>query len=82
MATLLNLVAPSAALGAAEHAVELFREQMLVRKVKNTLENRQADSPLAQARFAQAYGLVVTAGCIGKKPSGLSPPRMNVSLRR
>lgn len=61
MAALLNLVAPSATLGAAEHAVELFREQMRVRKVKNTLEGRQADSPLAQARFAQAYGLVVTA---------------------
>lgn len=61
MAALLNLVAPSAALGAAEHAVDLFRQQMRVRKVKNTLEGRQADSPLAQARFAQAYGLVVTA---------------------
>ena len=61
MAALLNLVAPSATLGAAEHAVELFREQIRVRKVKNTLESRQADSPLAQARFAQAYGLVVTA---------------------
>ena len=61
MATLLNLVAPAAALGAAEHAVELFRTGMLVRKVKNTVENRQADSPLAQARYAQAHGLVVTA---------------------
>ena len=61
MAALLNLVAPSATLGAAEHAIELFREQMRVRKVKNTLESRQADSPLAQARFSQAYGLVVTA---------------------
>ncbi|MDQ0675312.1 alkylation response protein AidB-like acyl-CoA dehydrogenase [Pseudarthrobacter siccitolerans] len=61
MATLLNIVAPSTALGAAEHALELFREQMLKRKVKNTAENRQADSPLAQARFAQAYGLVTTA---------------------
>ena len=61
MGTLLNIVAPSAALGAAEHALELFREQMLRRKVKNTAENRQADSPLAQARFAQAYGLVATA---------------------
>jgi GTP cyclohydrolase II len=61
MATLLNIVAPSTALGAAEHALELFREQMLKRKVKNTVENRQADSPLAQARFAQAYGLVATA---------------------
>lgn len=28
MGTLLNIVAPSAALGAAEHALELFREQM------------------------------------------------------
>lgn len=61
MATLLNIVAPSAALGAAEHALELFREQMMTRKVKNALENRQADSPLAQARFSQAYGLVATA---------------------
>ena len=61
MAVLLNLVAPSAALGAAEHAVELFREGMMVRKVKNTVETRQADSPLAQARFAQAYGQLVTA---------------------
>lgn len=61
MATLLNMVAPSAALGAAEHALELFRERMMTRKVKNTLENRQADSPLAQARFSQAYGLVATA---------------------
>jgi GTP cyclohydrolase II len=61
MATLLNLVAPAAALGAAEHAVEMFRERVLVRKVKNTLEDRQADSPLAQARFSHAYGLVATA---------------------
>ncbi|WP_226761765.1 hypothetical protein [Arthrobacter sp. SO3] len=37
MATLLNVVAPAASLGAAEHAVELFRERMLVRKVKNTV---------------------------------------------
>lgn len=61
MATLLNLVAPAAALGAAEHAVELFRQQVLVRKVKNTTEERQADSPLAQVRFSHAYGLVATA---------------------
>jgi GTP cyclohydrolase II len=61
MATLLNLVAPAAALGAAEYAVEVFRERMLVRKVKNTVDNRQADSPLAQARFSQAYGMAATA---------------------
>ncbi|MBT2597131.1 acyl-CoA dehydrogenase family protein [Arthrobacter sp. ISL-72] len=61
MATLLNMVAPAAALGAAEHAVELFRERVLVRKVKNSREDRQADSPLAQARFSHAYGLVATA---------------------
>jgi GTP cyclohydrolase II len=61
MATLLNIVAPSTALGAAENALDLFREQMLKRKVKNTAENRQADSPLARAGFAQAYGLVTTA---------------------
>ena len=61
MAILLNLVAPAAALGAAEHAVELFREGMMVRKVKNTVETRQSDSPLAQARFSQAYGQLATA---------------------
>lgn len=61
MATLLNMVAPAAALGAAEYAVELFRERMLVRKVKNTADNRQADSSLAQARFSRAHGLVATA---------------------
>jgi GTP cyclohydrolase II len=33
----------------------------MVRKVKHTVENRQADSPLAQVRYAQAYGLVATA---------------------
>lgn len=61
MATLLNLVAPAAALGAAKYAVDVFREQMLVRKVKNTADSRQADSPLAQARYSKAYGLVATA---------------------
>jgi GTP cyclohydrolase II len=61
MATFLNMVAPAATLGAAEHAVGLFQERMMVRKVKHTLEHRQADSPLAQARFSQAYGLVATA---------------------
>ncbi len=61
MATLLNLVAPSTALGAAEHALELFQAQLMVRKVKNTTEVRQADSVLAQARFSEAFGLVATA---------------------
>lgn len=61
MATLLNVVAPSAALGSAEAALDLFRGQLMVRKVKNTVEARQADSPLAQARFAQAFGQVSTA---------------------
>lgn len=36
MATLLNLVAPSAALGAAGYAVDVFREGLMLRKVKNT----------------------------------------------
>lgn len=61
MAALLNVVAPSAALGAAEAALDLFREQLMVRKVKNTVEARQADSPLAQARFAQAFGQLAAA---------------------
>ena len=84
MATLLNLVAPAAALGAAEYAVEVFRERMLVRKVKNTVDNRQADSPLAQARFSQAYGTAATArlhwqealsivsSSLERQPSGLT----------
>jgi GTP cyclohydrolase II len=61
MATFLNMVAPAAALGAAEHALEEFSSLMMVRKVKQTVEKRQADSPLAQARFTQAYGQVATA---------------------
>ncbi|MDR6415809.1 GTP cyclohydrolase II RibA [Pseudarthrobacter sulfonivorans] len=61
MATFLNMVAPAAALGAAEHALEEFRNLMMVRKVKQTVEKRQADSPLARARFTQAYGQVATA---------------------
>ncbi|MGO4434689.1 GTP cyclohydrolase II RibA [Paenarthrobacter sp. RAF9] len=56
-----HMVAPSTALGAAEHALELFQEQLLVRKVKNTTELRQADSVLAQARFSEAFGQVATA---------------------
>ncbi|WP_104060783.1 GTP cyclohydrolase II RibA [Arthrobacter sp. 4R501] len=61
MATFLNMVAPAAALGAAEHAIEVFRDLMMVRKVKQTTQARQADSPLAQARFSQAFGQVATA---------------------
>ncbi|UNK47109.1 acyl-CoA dehydrogenase family protein [Arthrobacter sulfonylureivorans] len=61
IATLLNMVAPAATLGATEYAAELFRERMLVRKVKHTTESRQADAPLAQARFARISGLLITA---------------------
>ncbi|HET7139372.1 MAG TPA: GTP cyclohydrolase II RibA [Arthrobacter sp.] len=61
MATFLNMVAPAAALGAAEHALAVFQNLMMVRKVKQTTQTRQADSPLAQARFSQAYGHVATA---------------------
>ncbi|SDW57313.1 Acyl-CoA dehydrogenase [Arthrobacter sp. cf158] len=61
MAALLNMVAPSTALGSAEYAIELFRDQLMVLKVKNTTESRQADSVLAQARFSQAFGVVTTA---------------------
>lgn len=84
MAMLLNLVAPAAALGAAEYAVDLFREHMMLRKVKNNADNRQADSPLAQARFSKSYGMVATArlhwqdavrlvsGSVGRQPSTLT----------
>ena len=69
---------------AATIAVEVFRERMLVRKVKNTVDNRQADSPLAQARFSQAYGTAATArlhwrealsivsSSLERRPSGLT----------
>jgi GTP cyclohydrolase II len=61
MGALLNMVAPAAALGSAEYALDLFRELIMVRKVKHTVESRQADSPLAQVRYAHAFGLVATA---------------------
>ena len=61
MATLLNLVAPAAALGSAEYAVELFREQLLAPRQKNGIETRQADSTLAQARYARATGALAAA---------------------
>ncbi|MEV7635881.1 GTP cyclohydrolase II RibA [Pseudarthrobacter enclensis] len=61
MATLLNLVAPAAALGSAEYALELFRDQLLAPRLKNGAELRQADSPLAQARYARAAGKVAAA---------------------
>jgi GTP cyclohydrolase II len=51
MASFLNMVAPAAALGAAEHAIDVFQNLMMVRKVKQT----------TQARFSQAYGHVATA---------------------
>ena len=61
MATLLNLVAPAVALGAAEYALELFRNQLLVPREKNGTAVRQADAVLAQARYARTSGAVATA---------------------
>lgn len=61
MATLLNLVAPAVALGSAEYALELFRDQLLATRTRNGAGVRQADSPLAQARYAKASGLAATA---------------------
>ena len=61
MATLLNMVAPAAALGSAEYAFDVFRDHMLVGREKNGVRARQADAPLAQARFSRAYGLISTA---------------------
>ena len=80
MATLLNLVAPAAALGAAEYAVELFREQMLVRKVKNTVDNRQADSRWRRRATRRPTGWWPPPGCTGRKPSALF--RLACRLRR
>lgn len=80
MATLLNLVAPSAALGAAEYAVDTFRQSVMLRKVKNTADTRQADSPLAQARFARAYGCSPRHGCIGRTRSAWCPVQSSASL--
>lgn len=61
MSTLLNLVAPAAALGSAEYALELFRDQLLRQKEKNGVRTRQADYVPAQARYARAAALVATA---------------------
>ncbi|MHC6595020.1 GTP cyclohydrolase II RibA [Arthrobacter sp. C152] len=61
MDVLLNLVAPAVALGSAEYALELFREQLLAQRIKNGAEIRQADSALAQARYARAFGQAATA---------------------
>jgi len=61
MSTLLNLVAPAAALGSAEYALELFRDQLLRPKERNGVRTRQADSVPAQTRYAKASGLVSTA---------------------
>lgn len=61
MATLLNLVAPAVAVGSAEYALELFRDQLLVPKEKAGSYVRQADSVMAQTRYARASGAVATA---------------------
>ncbi|NUT70869.1 GTP cyclohydrolase II RibA [Pseudarthrobacter sp. C4D7] len=74
MATLLNLVAPAAALGSAEYAVELFREQLLVPKTKNGINVRQADSALAQARFARVSGALAAAQQHWEAALSLLPP--------
>jgi GTP cyclohydrolase II len=68
MATLLNLVAPAAALGAAEYAVGVFREQMLVRKVKNTADNRQGGytagpGALLESHLTCGHRAPALAGC-------------------
>lgn len=70
MATLLNMVAPAAALGAAEHAVELFREGVLVRKVKTPWRaaKRILRSPRPGSR--KHTDLLPRHGCSGKKQSG------------
>ncbi|MGN7148261.1 GTP cyclohydrolase II RibA [Arthrobacter sp. SAFR-179] len=61
MTTLLNLVAPAVAVGSAEYALDLFRHQLLMHKERNGSFVRQADSVLAQARYARAAGAVSTA---------------------
>jgi GTP cyclohydrolase II len=61
MSTLLNLVAPATALGSAEYALELFRDQLLRQKEKNGIRTRQAEYVPAQTRYAKASGLVATA---------------------
>lgn len=50
----LALVAAAPALGAAEAAVELFRERMRGRVLAYTLGDRQADQPAARVRLAAA----------------------------
>ncbi|UUL75363.1 GTP cyclohydrolase II RibA [Pseudarthrobacter sp. Fe7] len=74
MATLLNLVAPAVAVGSAEYALELFRDQLLVPRKKNGSEVRQADSVMAQARYARASGALAAAQMHWQAALSLLPP--------
>lgn len=62
MSTLLNVVGPSVALGSAEAALELFEERLRPDASSSAAPaGRRADSPLLQARYAQAFGKVASA---------------------
>lgn len=94
MATLLNLVAPAAALGSAEYALELFRGQLLRAKETNGVRTRQADYVPAQTRYAKASGRVTTAqlhwqaalsvltraGCASPEPEPVERASFRLSL--
>lgn len=57
----LALVAAAPALGAAERAVDLFRERMKQRVLAYSLGERQAAQPAAQVRLADALAVVRSA---------------------
>ena len=57
----LALVAAAPALGAAEAAVDLFRERMTERVLAYTLGDHQRDQPAAQVRLATAMSELASA---------------------
>lgn len=60
----LTLTAAAPALGAAERAVEWFRDRMASRVLAYSLGDRQADQPAAQVRLATALATVRAARAV------------------
>lgn len=67
-----NNLTPAIVLGSVERAAELFKELMLNRKVKHGIEDRQADSPIAQARYAAAMSELQAAELLWREGHRLS----------
>lgn len=92
MTPVLALVAAGPAVGAAEAAVEGFRERMLERVLAYSVGDRQRDQPAAQVRLATAIAqsraaravwdtaiAQVNTACAGEEPPSV-PERMDARL--